>query len=528
MKPIRTAIKASWISIGSITCVSFLLFLYYQSTPYYGDDLNLGIRWKDYILGHTECFDWGAYLSWLKWQLTDDSFRAFNILIPLFIYLPKVVFNLLTALIFAFTAILTCRVADINLNRPLRVSLVMGALLLCLPWENGMTSIAFTLNYLWELPPVLLSILFLKAPDTHSRTTLAAVGFLAGWGQELAGCAMIGGYAVWWLINRRDFNRRSLYIFLPLAAATLFLVINASFGRYSKHPVYHIAGFDWSRPLEMAVIFITHYFLTSVAALTLIVSLIFTKLRKSVKQLLSGTFPLVFTAMIIATIEGWMLTETGERSQWFPAFFALVAISMLFDAGVPLPLVKNRIAAISIYATINTVIWVNLISGIVWIKRSAKETADITAGYLMREKPDERFYDMETFHNLPLTAYNRMPLSVTRELSLLWSNYCKFYGNGNEPYPIPSRLRHINEASLKKIPGENPFYYYDGWIVERLGDKTASERHFVITYSWGVRRNANFELNEFSADNGHKWNFVMIPFSDSQSRWAKIKSVDIQ
>lgn len=529
MKQYLAKISApTWLSIWSIICVSTLLFLYYQATPYYGDDLGFGIRWKDYILGQTEVFDWGEYLSWLKWQLTDDSFRAFNILIPLFLYFPKVVFNLLTAIIFALTVMLTCRVADIEINRPLRVNLVMAAILFCLPWEDGMTSIAFTLNYLWELPPVLLSIIFLIDPDKHSRLLLAATGFFTGWGHELAGCAMIGGYAVWWLINRKRFNPRTLYIFIPLTAATLFLVINAYFGRYTRHLIYNITWIDWSDLRQMAMLFLTNFPLVLIALLFILATAACSHTRKilALSFTSSKTLPLILAAMLISTIEGWLLSEIGTRAYWFAQFFALLAIGLLAQLFFVRPVFKRYTTGYTISAVALMATSVNLISGTIATRKLSSEIQTIIDKYLMSKTKNNRFFPMETFKDLPVSAFNRLPLAATRELSILWVNYRYFYGNGNETYPIPDRLRHTDPDKLVKIPGDNPFSFYNGWIVERVTGEIDPNRQYVITYSWGVKRNANYEYNRFTDDTGRQWNFVMNPFNDAQSRWASIKRID--
>lgn len=517
-----------WLSVVSIICVSTLLFLYYQATPYYSDDLNFGIRWKDYILGYTDHFDWSEYLSWLKWQLTDDSFRAFNILIPLFLYFPKVVFNLLTAIIFALIVVLTCRVAGINLNRPLRVNLVMAAILLCLPWEDGMTSIAHTINYLWELPPLLLSIIFLANPDKHSRLLLATTGFITGWGHELIGCAMIGGYAVWWFINRKRFNPRTLQIFIPLAAATLFLIINSYFGRYTKHPIFNITWIDWSDLLQTSLVFITNFPLVSIALLFILATAVCSRTRKVLVLSLTSSkrLPLILTAMLISTIEGWLLSEIGTRAYWFSQFFALLAIALLAQQFFPNSVFKRHTLGYAISAVALTLISSNLISGTIATRELSSEAKTIVDNYLMNEAKNNRFFPMESFKDLPVLAFNRLPLADTQELSIFWASYRYFYGNGDEPYPIPYQLRHIDPAKLVKIPGDNPFSFYDGWIVENADNPDNSPRQYVITYSWGVRRNANYEYNQFTDDTGHQWNFVMNPYNDAQSRWARIKRID--
>lgn len=529
MKQYLAKISApTWLSIGSIICVSTLLFLYYMATIYYSDELIFGIRWKDYILGQTEVFDWGEYLSWLRWQLSDDSFRAFNILIPLFLYLPKAVFDFLSAIAFALTAILTCNAAGVSLNRPLRLNIIMAAMLLCLPWEDGMTSIAHTINYLWELPPLLLSIIFLTNPNKHSRFLLAATGFITGWGQELAGCAMIGGYTVWWFINRKRFNPHTLYIFIPLAAATLFLVINAYFGRYTKHMIYNIIGINWQHPLQMAILFATNFSVVALAILSIITAMIFPRTRQKITPLFSAghAFPLILTAMLVSTVEGWMLSEIGTRANWFAQFFGLLAIALLAQQFFPNSVFKRHTLGYAISAVALTLISSNLISGIIMTRRLAHETTLFFKNYLMSGSPDNRFLPMESFKDLPPLAFNRLALAATCEESILWNNFCEFFDRDGAPFPIPDKLRHTDPDKLVKIPGDNPFSFYNGWIVERVTGEIDPNRQYVITYSWGVKRNANYEYNRFTDDTGRQWNFVMNPFNDAQSRWASIKRID--
>lgn len=516
----------AWLSILCVFIVSVLVFVYYEVTPYYADDLNFGVRWKDYIMGEISSFDWGEYANWLKWELSDDSFRAFNILLPLFIYLPKTIFNLLTAIIFGLIAVFTCRVAGIPIKEALRVNLSMAGLLLMLPWEDGMTSIAFTLNYVWELLPALLSLWLLTRAYRHGITILIVTGFVAGWGQELAGCALIAGYAVWCLINYKTFNRRTLYVFIPLALATMFLVINACFGRYTKHLIYDMTLFDWYYPLQMLVIFVTNFSLVAIALFLTFILTLRRSSRKTLVSMRSGAMPIIFTAMIVSTVEGWLLTEIGTRSCWFAQFFALLVILSLIKSFAPQPLIKSSIVSNVLSAIVLGLVSANLIIGTLATRSIAAETEFIIKNYLIPDTDGCRFSPMESFKDLPPLAYNRLPLAATRELSILWVNYRNFFGKGNEPYPIPSRLRDINLSELIKIPGQNPFYFYHGWIVRKASHKGHSQQQYVITYNWGVRRNANFEYAPFIDDNGIAWDFAMITSNDAQSRWAKIKSID--
>lgn len=513
------------LSLTIIAVISLLVFAYYSVTPYYADDLYFGCRWHDYVLGLSDLFDWNEYARWIIYQITDDSPRFFNLLIPLFLYLPKSIFNILSSLIFGLTVYLSARCCGISTNNPLRLAMMTICILLLFPWEDGMTCVAYTLNYLFSS---LIALLFLHAfenVDRERNSYIIIISLLAGWCHETLGTSLIAGIAVWLVINRRSCDKKHLYATIPLVAATLMLLAIMFFGRYTSKMYFKLILSYADIPISyVAYDLVTKYNLVILSIALLLTAMMMRLARLKIKSLLRGTFSIVFTAMLVLTIEGIMLGNIGLRITWFPQLFGLLSSAILINKFIPDKILRNRITHIIFLSILTIAISANLIAGIIVTKRQAAQLNVICTEYFGGN--GNRFQKMSAFVNITPLAFNRSPLAVMRKGGIIWDGYLAFYAGRDMDYPVPSSLRNIVDGDLTKIPGDNPFYRHSsGWIVRAESSDNANDA-YVITPHWGVRQEASYEYVPFTAADGRHWEVAYNIRTDAQARWAGIEKID--
>lgn len=525
MLRLKSLLPAQRLSLAIIAIVSLFIFAYYSATPYYADELYFACRWRNYILGAADYFDWNEYIRWAGYQITDDSPRFCNLLIPLFLYLPKFIFNSLTALMFGLTVYLAGRCCDISTNHPLRLVMITICVLMLFPWEDGMTSIAHTLNYLWVSPVALMFILAFRQPQRFSTGGLITIGIFAAWCHETIGTALISGYVIWLLINRKTIDRRLRYLCVPLLIVTLTLLSVMTIGRFTNHLFFKLYTSAESIVISHLIYdLLTKYNLVLLSITLLLAAFTVRRSRTLVIKMLQGGYPLVFTAMLTLTVEGIVLGNIGTRVSWFPQLFGLLSSAMLINRLFPRPLLKAAVGY-GLTVVLALIMSVNLVAGTIITYRQARQFKSICHNYLMRERP-EPFHDMSALASPSPLAFNRLSIGAIGCKHLIWTSFTRFYAGHDMDYPVPLSLKDLADHDLTKIPGDNPFYRHSsGWIV-RAEAPDNTDAAYVVTPFWGVRQEASFEYVPFTADDGRRWEVVYNTRTDAQARWAGIKKID--
>lgn len=530
MNPLNTFRQLTFpqrLSLVIVAVVSILIFVYYRVTPYYADDLNFGKYWPAYITQGDTAFDWTIFYEWILMQIAVDSPRFFNLLLPVFAYLPKWIFDALIAMAAGSSIILAARCSGLSLRHPLRIAIITAAIILFFPWEDGMTCMAYSLNYLFSSLVGLLFIQAFDAADDEKNCYLMLIGTLAGWSHETLGTSLIAGTTLWMAINHRAVSKKLLYLSLPLIIVTLVLLATMTFGRYS-HKLFFTLNYLYKDANDIYIVvyeLLTKYNLVILSVSLLFIALAIKRFRGKIKPMLSGTFPIVFTAMLVLTVEGIILDNIGLRVTWFPQLFGLLSSSMLINRMFPAPFIKNRLYATSLAILILSIVSCNLIAGTIATKRQADQLDAICDLYL--EKSSEgQFREMSAFVNMTPLAFNRIPLAVLRRQGITWVSFLEFYSDSDKSYPVPLSLKNLHDVDLTKIPGDNPFYRHSsGWVV-RVQSPDNDNESYVITPDWGVRQEASYEYVPFISSDGRHWEVTYNTRTDIQSRWAGIRRID--
>lgn len=502
-------------SLLSILAVWALSSTLYLVTPLFCDD----ILYQPYTPQR--------YGDFISFMFTYDSPRMLNLLFPIFLHtLPKTAVNLLSGTLWALSIILMCRCSGTWLNRYARMAALIFALEFFLPWDNGMTCIIFTLNYIYSLPLAIGMIICFcdeKPVGSFPRLLLLALlGFCAGWVQESESLPIICGISVWCAINRTAISRRRLWIAIPMVVSCLTLIIVSSFGRYTHSNV----SFDsFNQPLSM-LIYVTLTRTYGMIAVTLLMLALLArrKFRMRLWRARRGPLPILLTAMYVSTAIGITLWNMGTHLSWFPQLFAILSAMTIINIVWQKPLIKNRVGGRAVGAIIMAIVITNLVTAILFTRDEARNLHLIENTYLRADSPD-KFYELTPQTRLPLAAWNKLGVANIYNTSWMWRVHSSHYSRRVKEHPIPSELSRITPSILRKVPGDSPLYRF-GDLLVMPDDGTREPINLTVTYRYGVRKTSQFNLSPFIADNGGRWIYAVNETTDPQSRWIAITKIN--
>lgn len=505
----------SLLALLSILAVWGLTAVLYLVTPLYYDDL----QYYPYTLQH--------YGDFITFMFTLDSPRMLNLLFPLFLHvLPKCVVNIVSATFWALSIVLVCRCCGTRLCRFTRVAAIILALEFFMPWDNGMTCIIFTLNYVWSLPlaiGVIICFCDEKATGSPLRLLpLAILGFCAGCIQEGESLPVICGIAVWCVVNRTGLTRRRLWLVTPMVVSCLSLIIASSFSRYSHGNVpYDIFG----QPLSMLVYVVaTRMYGTVAVTLLLLALLLRGEGRVKLWSARRGPLPILLTAMYASTAIGIALWVMGTHLSWFPQLFAIMSALTIINTMWPRPVIKNRACGYTVAAIIMALVVASLVSAISFTRREAKRLHVIEEIYL-KDGSSDKFYEFTPQTRLPMVAWNKLGVAKIYNSAWMWRIHSLHYGGRVKDLPVPAGLRGVTYRNLLKLSGNSPLYAY-GDLLVMPDDGTRDNITLTVTYRYGVRKTTQFNLSPFTADDGSRWIYAVNDATDPQSRWVPIVEIN--
>lgn len=506
---------APLFALRSILSVWALSSTLYLVTPLFCDD----ILYQPYTPQR--------YGDFISFMFTYDSPRMLNLMFPVFLHtLPKTAVNLLSGTLWALSIILMCRCSGTRLNRYTRMAALIFALEFFLPWDNGMTCIIFTLNYIYSLPLAIGVIICFcdekPVGSFHRLLLLATLGFCAGWIQESESLPIICGIAVWCVLNRTAISRRRLWIAIPMTISCLSLIIVSSFGRYT-HSNVSLASFN--QPLSM-LIYVTLTRTYGMVAVTLLLLALLTrrKFRMRLWRARRGPLPILLTAMYASTAVGITLWNMGTHLSWFPQLFAILSAMTIINIVWQKPLIKNRAGGLAVGAVIMAIVITNLVTAIRFTRNEARNLHLIENTYLKTDSPD-KFHKLTPQTRLPLAAWNKLGIANIYNTTWMWRVHSLHYGQRVKELPIPSELSRITPSVLRKVPGDSPLYRF-GDLLVMPDDGTRGPINLTVTYRYGVRKTSQFNLSPFIADNGARWIYAVNETTDPQSRWIAITEIN--
>lgn len=505
----RTFLALVAIVMGCLTA------LLYNVTPLFNDDL------------HYSVYTLERYEEFIEMMFSVDSPRLLNLMFPVFLHvIPKWVIDVAAGALWGTTIWMSAKCTGYQANGLTRIAIAVFALTFFLPWDNGMTCIIYSLNYVWPLPLVLgVIIAFFKVDGSKTRLRLAGLavlGVCTGLTQEGGSLPIVCGIAVWWIINRQSLSRRQKWLTASLTISCVTLIIVSVYSRYMPHNL--ILCKEYLTLKAIVYLTLTRYYCTIAVTLLLFGMLMSRRLRARLHNARRGELPLLLTAMYASTAVGIYFCFMGTHLSWYPQFFAIISGLKLVNVAMPNPVITNKIADRTIATAIIAMVVMNLATATKFTYNESQTLAKIEKEYLEADSSN-RFYDITTQRHLPLMGWNKLSIANVYCNDWLWSVHCRHYLGRHKDKPIPTELRHITAKDVDKVAGDSPLFSYNGLYV-MPDDGSRQEMTLIITYKYGVRKKAKFKPVPFTADNGEKWLYATDNISSIRNRWVTVKEIN--
>ncbi|MCC8038561.1 MAG: DUF6056 family protein [Bacteroidales bacterium] len=515
----------------ALLLVATILFCWwYWVAPYYCDDWVFAIGQQDWLQGSLwhdhldacgrEHYSWDWWVDRNKWIIMADSPRLFQFLMPGLMWFPSGVNDFVTTILFFSAFMLILNTFKINAPRYNRIGLLLLALLLFLPWENGMTCLIFTENYVWPCLPLALFLYGFKNKKDIKLIWLILAGIFAGWSNEMAGCALFGGCiicAILWKDGRGKTLAMGVSALVPALCIYLSEIFNRQAGDTEIMLFYGYMG----SAKQMA-----YFWITGAPWLLLgVIASVISWLRKGPRGKIDKMWVLLLCAALGCGLQGAVVAILGPRTMWFCKFFSILLCAYIVNRLWPSSIIKRKGVGITLWLLLLSIVVVNFVAGIVETRKMVKEEETIMATYMQQPKGSP-FVNMEASRRSSILAFNRLAYwDCARHNAWCWRTTCAWTGH-HYLYvnrPVPAVLQDFNITNAKKIAGENPLYEYKGWLV---ADSTFEDCEVVIDYYWHRKKRESYHT-AFTATDGNRWSFVDFDGADVYARWGKIKRIDV-
>lgn len=222
-------VALSWTLVVGVTAAYLAVFL---RLPYLSDDLwyiwQTGCGGQSLTASDGSQFfpAWsiGGFADCVRTHWLHDNVRLANVSFAAMLALPKVLINIVEAVMVAASLWLMCRLGGLTMRRTVGVAWVCVAFVVALPWFNDQWTPCYVFNYMGgTLLALIAALIFLRGKS--SATPAAVAGLLCGlWHEGFGVPVLAGALAVAVLWRRRYGTCASWSMIMGLAAGTVFLL----------------------------------------------------------------------------------------------------------------------------------------------------------------------------------------------------------------------------------------------------------------------------------------------------------------
>ncbi len=250
-------------------------------------------------------------------------------------------------------------------------------------------------------------------------------------------------------------------------------------------------------------------------------------LRKSLRDKIDALWVLLFFSALGIWAQSEVVSYIGVRTTWYSAFFSIVLFFHIINKIYPSPLFKRQLPSLICFGLIVSATFVNLSAGTIETQKMAKMERFFQDSYFKTPQP-YCFIDMTAVKRPSILAFNRLSfLSQARHTEYwCWKTICAWYGYNYRlsSRPIPCELKDFTILRGTKIPGNNPFYEYKGWVIMPFAyfGHTTWKLHF----NCNRRSHKDFIASPFVNDEGELWLYVDFSPEDYLTRWFRITKIE--
>lgn len=326
----------AWLSVNGVLTALFAaavgVFLVFM--PKYADDpwfMLPSIEWL-YEQGVADPTDGGnIFTAGIPWQSVFDTWqyhyqfdniRLCNLLVTLFLLLPKWVGSSLCLLGWINAMVASFRLAGVDFRRSALVALALVMWGVWIPWSNRMGSLVFQFNYVLGSWMALWFISYLrKGGGSAWRIAGAfAAGVLAGWWQESFSIPMVFGIAAVMLTDKSRRTPTNFAALIGLAAG--IAVIAAAPGTGARLTAEYPGETNLVKSLVYLVVYNTSYLgFISLAA--------FCVRRQGWMKMTGDTMTLFCAVSGLIPIGMALVTYVEPRVTWYTQLVSVIGIMHL-------------------------------------------------------------------------------------------------------------------------------------------------------------------------------------------------------
>lgn len=494
-----------WISLFAIGMGIFLIGM-----PKYLDDLWFLCSFGDWFRGNgvdyptndinlfsTE-FPWKEIQETWRDHYMYDNARLGNIIVVLFLLLPKWIGSLICLGIGIYVIIKSFDICGIDISRSALVPFGLALWYILMPWQNHMGSLVFQFNYI--IPSILaifvLKFIFCRMTKIHQLPLLFVetliISILFGVWNEAFSIPIISGLTLTLLFYKPLRNLNTYAALTGLTIGLLWLLLTPGFSvRYNALDHSYVGN----------VLTVIKRFVKIISFHPSIVILIILQgwilLKKGQRNLRKSPFICFVNTSAVGSIILSFLTTGMPRSAWWCDMISVIGILYILQRYYGLYWSVYRKSNIIWGASAMTIVFSSLILTDICVIKTAKECRKIISCF--HDNPHGNVYnEWVAALDCPVLMLSKFDTYPEGYLHLIppyhWSAKELTSGRINV---VPERLKAITPSEGEFIPGEGG--------VKRI------DNYYVIEADSGIIGQGKVDL---CLDNGRivDANAVVIPF----------------
>lgn len=437
---------------------------------------------------------WDRFVSacnLMSQRVFTDTGRLGNLVSPLFLGLfPKMVYNLLSGVVFFLLVIGSCRV--VGVSRGLWCYVILAFCTICLPWYDYLLVVTYGLNYLWAGAAAVWAVGHLISTKSRHLWLASIVCFIAGWMHEGFGVPLSAAALTLLCIRR---NRPSIVLTIATISGTAMTFISPSvwlrFDAQSAMAPRHY-------PLSEAVM----QFGPLVLVLILFVAFLLWRIWRKKSQIDAPVIVFFCVYIVVATALA-LAFYSGPRTTMSPLLFAFIGCVYLF---VPTLKAAPRYISSAVAVVLSVGICIHMIAAIMLQRRLLNEFHQVTEAY--KSSVDGTLYIDLIPARFDISLYKTTVRQFHEQTPRLM--FSRYYGKSGDAAPLtilPERLNGFTIVQSVESANISHLYIYSGLLVatpETIVDGSIIE----VADTDGVWHASRVRLQRFRALDGNYYDLV--------------------
>ncbi len=493
--------------------------------PIASDDLMYSYPIRDFLSGISDKFPWAELKEHWIYRYNYDNSRFGNVIFPFILMGPKWIPAFISGCAVAITLILCNKLISVYRNSSGMFITLIAMFVIVMPWYDEMFFTCFVINYIWAtcLSVAVLYIFFKHAnppKQKYKQVLLLIVSFLAGGFHEGMSLPIFLALSVYIALNHHTTTKWQIAITATLLPGLIFLLTSGGFSeRISINTTLEY--------LSKFYLVLKYNYCILLFIGTIIVCLTFKRGRNIIKQIPSSIL-LVFLIIAFISYGIHVLNQFAARVGWMCQLSSFLGCIYIWRQVLP-----NKATLLStLYSTILTIIIALHLSLSCYYGYNISKEFDIVLERYQQSTDGTVFADITTEHDVsPFVLKKPYYELFTYTWNIGWFD---IYHSGKKKFlaVVPESLRDTDISNATKIPGNAPFYQYDGHFIipaEAIGMTEPIEHHeieFLTTFE-GYSKPVRYLMAFYtSAYDGRNYVYAY-PTRIATDLWrSKIVSID--